>query len=120
MNLGAAAQQVADMVEACGVEAWVDAEKFRAPGALVSLGAVEFDRLGGGDRTVTWTVALVAADYGPTEALDDLGVMLGKVQGRLGVQRAEPVIYDSPAHGRGALPGLEFTLTTTVIDDMEE
>ena len=108
------------MVEACGVEAWVDAEKFRAPGALVALRAVEFDRLGDGDRTVTWTVALVAGDYGPTEALDDLGGMLDKVQGRLGVQRAEPVVYDSPAHGRGALPGLEFTLTTTVIDDVEE
>lgn len=120
MRLGTAAHQVADMIEDCGVDAWVDGERFRAPGALVMLQAVEYDRLSAGAHTVAWTVVLVAGDHGPTEALDDLGDMLAKVEDRLGVERVEPVTYTSPAHGRGELPGLQFTLTTTVSDETED
>ena len=120
MRLGTAAQQVADMIEDCGVDAWVDGERFRAPGALVMLQSVEYDRIGGAAHTVTWTVVLVAGDHGPTEALDDLGDMLAKVEDRLGVERVEPVAYTSPAQGRAELPGLQFTLTTTVSDDETE
>ena len=56
----------------------------------------------------------------PTEADHILGDMLAKVEDRLGVERVEPVAYTSPAHGRAELPGLQFTLTTTVSDETEE
>lgn len=113
MKLGAAAQDVADLIEAHGVRATVDGERIELPCAVVGIGSVDFDRLGAGCYSATWNVYLIAADHGPTEAFDDLGDMLANLAD-LGVEHVEAVTYS--AHGR-EFPGLMFSLTTDVSDD---
>lgn len=111
MDLAAAADHVADVLETVDIPASVDPAEVTVPGAWISLREVaEFTICGGG--TVLVDVYLIAPDTMPRDALRILSELAALAMGVLDVEQM--TTNDAVALPDGGRPKPAFKITTKI------
>ena len=116
LQLGQAAQEVADAITALGVPAVVDARDLNPPGAWVTIAPVGYDFLSKGAVSVAFDVFLVARDLPSVQALDSLSDMLAPLADALHLGDVTPMTVTLVNHSADPLPSLSFRIDTRIED----
>lgn len=111
---GAATTDLAAMLTAAGVEVETNVQDIQLPGGWLTPSALDYDRMGEGAYTGAWSLYLIASGNEPTDSLDDLSTMAGKVRDVFPAFRAEAVTVQLANHSPEPLPALLITIEMDV------
>lgn len=114
-TLSQALQNIADVLTAAEVPAVVDATDLVLPGAWVTPGDINYERLNGTVFAFDMNIYLIAPDIPPAQALDTLGGLLVLAGTALGAAvSATPVSLTLANQSAAPLAGLLITISTEV------